>query len=405
MNKFYRKKLVISNLGLIDILIILCGLTAPIGEKMNVYFEGISKAYVFLGLILITFYLIEAMLLKTKTIKKNDKVVKSFIAFSLFVFIHTTVEYILKIYAHNYIDLLTQFKVTIFILISFFLLKSFEKKRKRVDYFIFSFNISFLILFIFFNNFEFANTVMRAEGVYSDSNAFALDALFVVFTSFYLLSIKKIGRTFIILTLIIGAFGIFLSGTRSVFLGIMLGLIFYFITIKNTTKRFKILILLISMLSIVPLIVPKETILLMFNRFIAGDSDASSYSNNIRLLIWKDYLRSWKHYIVFGLDNQLWNLINIRITHNTYLYILVRYGIIGFILYISFIISNIKAYYSSLKRRKQGYLIIFSCFIANLVTSFFIDSLSLKTFWLMWILILYFNSQYRNKLKIEPNES
>ena len=55
----YEQKRIIrrEKFNTIDLLVILCGLTAPIGEKMNIYFPYFSKLYVFFGAILSLFYL------------------------------------------------------------------------------------------------------------------------------------------------------------------------------------------------------------------------------------------------------------------------------------------------------------------------------------------------------------
>jgi len=392
----YEQKRIIrrEKFNTIDLLVILCGLTAPIGEKMNIYFPYFSKLYVFFGAILSLFYLFGFIINKRYKISISTRTGLYFLLF-IYKFFHSFWMYF---FSHKSSNIFDYFKIIIFMNIAFILLCCFKSKQNRVDFFVISFNVSFFIIFIFFNTFNTSDIVIRAEGVYKDANAFGLDAVFVLFTSLSLLAKTKTN----ILNVIIffaSIIAVFLSGSRSAVIGTLLGIFYYFNSMKSLKKKIKLFIVLLIMFFSIILLIPETHSIPIIRRLFFGSSKTSGYMNNVRLEIWLDYLLAWKKYVLIGLDKDYWHLINKYITHNTYLYFLVSSGIFGFIAYLALIWSNLKMYYKVRKSDIEGHSAIFSLFLAMLTISFFFDTLTLKIFWIIWILVINYNDEhsYTNK--------
>lgn len=378
-------------------LVILCGLLAPVGERMNEYIPNISKAFVIVGAIFVFFYIFRSFIVNNGKIRKIvDKPIKLYFYLILYFFLYSTVEHVYKIYTYENTNILEQYKIVIFMIISFFIFFSNKDKIDGFKYFVLPFNISFTIMFILFNESNIANTVFRAEGVYLNANAFAIDALFVMFTSLIFLSQKNTNKLFHSVTLVVSGVGLFMSGTRSAFIGLIIGILIYLFRLKNYKKKLQIILGIVVFVIIVTINLPRDLISLMLKRLLGGDSDISSYSNNIRLSIWWDYLKNWKEFIIIGLDDNLWNNINIRNTHNSYLFILVRYGFIPMAIYFSLIYSFFKKRFKSIKNSNQPSLIIYGMLVSTLITTLFIDALSIKTFWIIWSMSLVHHSNVKN---------
>jgi uncharacterized protein YhhL (DUF1145 family) len=389
VNSRKARKLRITKLNIIDCIIILLGIAAPFGERLNILVNNISRAYVILGALLILVYILNFMLRKPFTRIENIKIYKHYVAFIVFIFAHSTVTY----YMNDFVNIFEHYKIFVFAIISLMLLKSFNAKYSRANYFITAFGLSYLTIVIFFNNYIEANTVLRAEGAYSNANAFALDAVFVLFTSLYLLTKKNMYRFKPIIMLLGGFIGIFLSGTRSAFLGLLSGTMIYFTYSRGVQKKLKIIGLFALAGLTILIIMPSESWYAMMNRFFRGDSELSGYSSNIRLVIWGEYLDAWRKYFIFGLDMDSWSVISTRVTHNTYLNVLVRFGFLGFLLYFKNIATNLKLALISCKL--SSHTPIVAMFIAFLFLSIFIDAFTLKTFWIVWAFAIHFN--YRHK--------
>lgn len=382
----------------IDILFVLLGLSSPLGERVNEHFPHLSQLYVIVGLIIVIFSLFNYFSSKRNRVEKISKAAVAYATLVLFIFFHNLVIFLQAVVSNSNIDFLNLYKQTIFMVISLaFVLQSVEKK-KRISLFIFGFNLSFALVFLFLNNFTFYNNVIRAEGAYTNANSFAFDAMFVVFTSIFLLVQKKKLIHFSTITLLIGIVALFLSGTRSALIGTTIGLIYYLLSNKQVHEKIKGVITFAVISFIILLIFPKELLHPTLMRLIHGDSNISGFLNNIRLKIWLDYSRSWKEFIGYGIPLEIWRSINIRDTHNTFLYIIVRYGLFGLITYLALLYSSIKEYFDHGSYSKKDSRIIFSLMISMSIISLFFDALSIKTFWIIWSLVMIF-SVYRNRLK------
>lgn len=367
--------------NLIKLLIVFLGISIPMGEKLNSIVPGISLLYVYNGALLI---LVSILIYSSKiTFKFNSLLLLTLLILLSSIFSFTGTYTISSIFEH--------FKTIVFILISSFLLLNFKFNRKLIDVFLQAFVLSYSAIFLFYL-FSSFNQISRFSSSYINPNAFAFDSLFVVFTSMYLIFNKKVKHRFLyFLPMFLSLSGILLSGTRSATIGLIIGiLVTTFVVRKVKTGMLFSIVLIITTLVIVYQF--DSPISERITRILYGDSISSSFRDNLRIDIWTDYLRNIDLYFWIGLNNDYWNMINERITHNTFLYIFVSYGIFALVLYSWVIATVIYKYLNKtlLFSRKSVYLT--AGFIGILTMSLFIDVVNLRVFWTMLFIIIGLNS-------------
>lgn len=367
--------------NLIKLLIVFLGISIPMGEKLNSIVPGISLLYVYNGALLI---LVSILIYSSKiTFKFNSLLLLTLLILLSSIFSFTGTYTISSIFEH--------FKTIVFILISSFLSLNFKFNRKLIDVFLQAFVLSYSAIFLFYL-FSSFNQISRFSSSYINPNAFAFDSLFVVFTSMYLIFNKKVKHRFLyFLPMFLSLSGILLSGTRSATIGLIIGiLVTTFVVRKVKTGMLFSIILIITTLVIVYQF--DSPISERIARILYGDSISSSFRDNLRIDIWTDYLRNIDLYFWIGLNNDYWNMINERITHNTFLYIFVSYGIFALVLYSWVIATVIYKYLNKtlLFSRKSVYLT--AGFIGILTMSLFIDVVNLRVFWTMLFIIIGLNS-------------
>lgn len=112
-------------------------------------------------------------------------------------------------------------------------------------------------------------------------------------------------------------------------------------------------------------------------------SDFTDTTGNSRISLWKRSLKAWRTHPILGVGlNGIYRLYGTA-THNTYLEVLCETGIIGFILFISFIFKIVqKCYFVDIS--------IFCMFMGILLQIAFLDALDNRCFWvvLCWIAML-----------------
>jgi len=138
----------------------------------------------------------------------------------------------------------------------------------------------------------------------------------------------------------------FLTGSRMGFVVLLLGMIFAFYQISNMKFAEKILVSLAFVASIGSIIknIPKELVERVFSTW----HNASTGNFNEREVIWQIGFEGFKDQPFFGrgVDSftRMSNNAHMDLeAHNTYISILVEYGIIGFSLYMSLVIGIIFA--------------------------------------------------------------
>jgi O-antigen ligase len=188
----------------------------------------------------------------------------------------------------------------------------------------------------------------------------------------------------------------------SVSRGALLGVTTIFLTFMfSAHKKNYLLIAMISIISISFLFLPSE---ILFQRV----TKAYETGGSGRLDIWGVGLEALRHYWLLGagLDNfpkAYWDFgpqfsFLEAGPHNIYLGVAVELGIIGF----CFMIFAIYKHYVLTRNRFYRYdnnsVLLKAALFGLLVSSFFLDVIWRKSFWLMWILIMMYNNVKKEKV-------
>jgi hypothetical protein len=194
---------------------------------------------------------------------------------------------------------------------------------------------------------------------------------------------------------IVGAllFSIFITGSRGALLSILVGGAYIALYELKSKKKLKVIFsifLFMLVVYLVSLILP-ETIAL---RLFSVDSFMRDFEGSgTRSAIWKNailYVLPNMNIIGVGSGVAPYEMINyfgkIKAIHNTYLNMIIEFGILAFPVFMLFLFSLFK----KIKFKNKFYT---GAFLAMLVVIFFLDSFAKKFFWnLLIYLIIYHNS-------------
>lgn len=224
--------------------------------------------------------------------------------------------------------------------------------------------------------------IMRVGSTVADPNNVCFNMvpfLFLVSTEYAKrLLYKQYIRTIQILTVAM----IFLSGSRTGVVAFIAGLMFYFLGKKKAI-----------LLSLIPIFIALESGLSsMLSSLRAIDEDSS----NFREFINRNALLLFKDNMLFGIGSgNIVGKLNLAIagasshnvnTMNTYLYYLVGFGIVGFVLFITYyvlmLLPDLKTWVI-LKRVKSDQLLRISACISILLLIYTLDTATFAVVWLL----------------------
>lgn len=306
------------------ILIVLVGIAATMGEHMNVYFSMASRMYVFISVALM-------VVLTYKVIIKKRNIRGVQIYFPLSFWVALVVIFLITLNRLSNIDsldfgrMIEEFKPVLFMFFSVSLSSCFVNDRKLVDLFLWSYLLAFVIMIPFGRTGDYI-TAYRFCGTYANPNTYALDCIFAIFASLYLFreSKLKIIKWSLLAVCIIT---LLRTGSRGAMLSVILGLIIIFLFTKSAwNKLMFVLVGIVGAISI--LLFSFEDVNGIFVRLFE-----SSYSENVRLEIWMEYLKNIPRFMWFGLEQEALSDIHHFTPHNAYLGVWVSYGIFAFIPY------------------------------------------------------------------------
>jgi O-antigen ligase len=222
--------------------------------------------------------------------------------------------------------------------------------------------------------------------------AFALIIPIAICIDLLLNQKKKMIKVALIVALGTILFGIIVTGSRGGFLGIGMIFIVYFLSVKQKLTFGTVLIATgIALVSFIPD---------LYVFFTERWSTAIETGGTGRLAIWYVGLDALRQYWTIGAGlNNFPNVYNEfahltpfsllgRGSHNSYLGVFVELGIVGFSLFVWGITKHyqsIKLYFTYHDNNK---VMLKAAFWAILVSSFFLDTLWIKSFWLLWMMIL-----------------
>lgn len=375
---------------LIDLSVLLCGLLMPIGEGANRFVPRISQAYVVAGLLLAALLVLRLLLW---TQKPGDGTSEQpgllrhislgcylIILFFLLICMFSVLESL----RYKNLGLGAISKVPLFFAIGGALGVSVRMRPRRLHWFLWSFAVSFSVSFLLMGGAIEANGVIRRIGTFSDPNAMARDAAFVVLACVYLIRVSRF-RLLAIPPAMLGLYALYASGSRGPLFGLLVGLL-YILLKRYWRQHWRKLLLTagLGLIMLVTLYVAYENSgpALMLQRFVVGSSEASSYSQNLRLRIWQDYLNNIQRFLWQGMDTRLYGEISTHMTHNTPLYVLFRYGVFPLISYLALAIYILLRPPTATK----GAVELKAIYLAYCVSDLVIDSLAMRSTWAVLVI-------------------
>ena len=239
------------------------------------------------------------------------------------------------------------------------------------------------IFFIVFSSIEFMSTVVVGERFGDvetglNGNMIALNMLFLFFFSLILYNKEPRWRTLTVIVLIMQVAIILFTGCRRAVIAVFVLYIIYSLRFGNKTNRlWKLMISMAIVILLVYLMIEIDflyevvgfRILKLLNDVglvqLAGGVDATDYSAEVRrefipiaVSLFKDNPILGNGYAYFIMHNGLNTSVQGYSTHNNYLEILVNYGIVGFVLYYSIILSITR---KLIKYRKRDDMVRLLC--------------------------------------------
>ncbi|MFR2776307.1 MAG: O-antigen ligase family protein [Anaerostipes sp.] len=283
------------------------------------------------------------------------------------------------------------FSLLMFFILSYILELQAEKNRKNAEKILLTVVIGVLFIVIvayielalghtfFYSrwtiNERYRNGILRVGSTVADPNNvcfFILPFLFLLETNAMKLLIKPILRKFIELFILLL---IFLTSSRTGLVALLVGVSVYFLLKRK-----------VYFVICVPIIgVASNVILRMLESLIGQYQESTSYRNYIIEMA----LLSWSEHPVFGLGGgAISSVLNSGSgatinTMNTFVFMLMCYGIIGLAFYILFFILLIKSdvqRWIHEKKLNNDSLLRFSCVVSLLILAYTLD-----TFYMVWM--------------------
>lgn len=202
------------------------------------------------------------------------------------------------------------------------------------------------------------------------------------------------------------AFAVMLSGSRGGLLGILAIFLVFFFGMRQSRKQRFVLLGMIALLALIFSLLPE-----MFWLRITGAADTGGAG---RTDIWTVAIAAFKHYFLSGAGLNNFPLAfsefvtlnpyqgNFRGSHNIYICIAVELGVLG----IAFFAATVISHFRLLKSRSDYMSIALKASLAGiLVSSFFLDVIWRKPFWLLWMLIIMQHNQNKQAAQAVASSS
>lgn len=369
------------------VLVQLCAITCVFGEKMNTYIPGASIAFVIFGMVLVFLNLL-APNHSYRLLDKYDRINLRLIEWIVFFSLLISLFKILLGYSTSFFDELRQFFLS---LIALNIVAMMIKDRRLIPLFMklacYSFAITFVASYGLMYGME-----NRHTGFFKDPNSMGRVAILCVFFAIYLLANKKEHRLRhklpIAVSLMISVSAFFLSGSRGCFVGLV-ACALWLVTISSLSKKRKIQIFaagVVGILLLCEVVMSNKELSQMVSRYLGTNEIGDGYSENIRLVMWKEYLKNIGDYFLIGnFDGQPESYFLLyRSAHNSLIEMMVTHGVMVFI---PFIVVQIRFF---IKKTNKDFLAITmkGLFITLFVSSMFISTNDEKISWLSLIMML-----------------
>lgn len=203
-------------------------------------------------------------------------------------------------------------------------------------------------------------------------------------------------------------FGLCLTGSRAALIASVISLMFFLIVyLFNSKIKFlnKIIFLSIIFIAVFFLFRYAEQILpeFLYNRMFGNLVDGLvDSSNESRIALWKNALDGFlfRPFFGYGIGNfnyyvrQIWPQHTVVVAHNTYLDFLVDSGLIGLLLILIMLLSNIRSLFN-----KQG-IFALSCLLSLLITSFIVGGERTFFFWNGFIVLSIISKTMKQGIRL-----
>lgn len=377
------------------LLIMLAGISVTIGESMNSYFSFASKLYVFIGTLLVVFLFIRFMIKQPERRELLLCFPWTFLIMSLAMSIIILGRVMFQDNLNSAM-VLEEFKPVIFLIFSCALSTYFVQDKKLLDLFLKSFLIAFVLLLPFGKTGNF-NEIYRFSGTYSNPNTYALECIVAIFVALYFLKKSK-NKIFEFCILAVCAITLLSTGSRGGLLAVLLGFMMIFIFTKSA--RGKLAYILLGCMGIILLLLfyLNDTSGVFYRLF------EKAYSGNVRLEIWKAYLKNIDKYMWFGMEESKLSTIHYYTPHSAYLGIWVRYGLFTFVLYIvSWFSLLFKSYKVGRRNVEYETKVLSALFFSYTLSGMTIENVGLRTTWIVIALVIANVNEKIRKMRVVMN--
>lgn len=392
---------------LIDMLTLSCGLFMPIGEGTNRLIPHASLAYLFAGIFMCALVLVRCLFWSEPSSTRQGAQWRSFLhhfldmgnLLVLLLFTVLSAFSIVECFRYRAIGLGAVVKAPLFLAIGMMLNVAVRMRTRRLHWFLLAFIVSFCASFLFIDGEIEANGVVRKIGTFTDPNSMARCAVLAALGCLYFCRMSRF-RVLFILPMLIACYALYASGSRGPLIGVLVALI-YIIGKAYWKKYWRRLLVVagVTMVLLVTMYVANEHtgLAAMLRRYFAGSSEASSYTQNLRLSIWRAYVESAPRYMWWGMDTRMYAEISTHMTHNTFLYAFFRYGIFGALAYVA---ASLYLLVKSPSHRK-GAVELKAIYIAFFISDLVIDSLTMRSNGVVLAFGLLAMSLRRRNIEIE----
>lgn len=283
------------------------------------------------------------------------------------------------------------FRLVLYVFLFYALLAVLNEQRIFLLMFSYSLGLASIILLGGYQRYDQILYEYRLAGGVLDPNAFGFScvtAFFFLVSLFFFLKNNFLKKLLFIFLGVLSFWGVISSGSRGALLGLFFGLLVFLFGYRSRFSRLVSVFALILFLIGASMLFSKNVDESFQGRF--SFSRAQDDRGAGRLDIWNGYLKKWPEYVLVGkgfarsrevIKDQVG--FKFAVTHNIYLEVLVEFGIIGLLLFLSSI-------YRTWITFKNGYIsALFSSFI---MISFFLNTFSLRETWIVLAIVISFRN-------------
>ena len=360
-------------------LVAIIGLSATMGEQMNSFFSSASRLFVIFCFTLVFIRVVLSFVPGHRGLWARYGCCFWILLF--IVFAHISILMIYSNASFAFLDLIEKYRVPLFMVFAFTLTGVFVENPKNLTVFAYAYMVGFLIMIPFGKTGDYA-TAFRFYGTYANPNTYALDCIIAIFLCLFLLKDEKL-RLIKIISLVVCSVCLIQTGSRGALMSTLIGCAIVFLFTKGFKR--KLVIVLAALIGVVAVIIYS----FQDTQGIISRLFESSYSGNIRLSIWDSYLHNISRFFWFGMDEQQIYSICEWTPHNSYLGVLVRYGVFAFVPFVIFVVMTlVKAFMTGKNTNDYGTRVTSGVVISLVISGMTMENINLRSAWIIYAITL-----------------